>query len=54
MCLAPAEDLKPENLLLAEDGFMKLTDMGLAKFALGSNPGISAGLYVEDRSRGRG
>ncbi|CAE7018990.1 for [Symbiodinium sp. CCMP2456] len=28
-------DLKPENLLLAEDGFMKLTDMGLAKFVVG-------------------
>ena len=35
---APAKDLKPENLLLAEDGFMKLTDMGLAKFAITSAP----------------
>ncbi|CAE7405437.1 for [Symbiodinium natans] len=28
-------DLKPENLLLADDGFLKLTDMGLAKFVVG-------------------
>ena len=34
----PPKDLKPENLLLAEDGFMKLTDMGLAKFVLTSAP----------------
>jgi len=28
-------DLKPENLLLTAEGYLKLTDMGLAKFALG-------------------
>jgi cGMP-dependent protein kinase len=28
-------DLKPENLLLTAEGHLKLTDMGLAKFALG-------------------
>lgn len=28
-------DLKPENLLLAETGDIKLTDMGLAKFVIG-------------------
>lgn len=28
-------DLKPENLLLMEDGHCKLTDMGLAKFVIG-------------------
>ena len=28
-------DLKPENLLLAEDGFLKLTDFGFAKVVEG-------------------
>lgn len=28
-------DLKPENLLLSDGGFIKLTDMGLAKFVIG-------------------
>jgi cGMP-dependent protein kinase len=28
-------DLKPENLLLNEKGFCKITDMGLAKFVIG-------------------
>jgi len=28
-------DLKPENLLFTEKGFIKLTDMGLAKFVVG-------------------
>merc|ERR1712018_926270 len=28
-------DLKPENLLLCDLGHLKLTDMGLAKFAIG-------------------
>ncbi len=28
-------DLKPENLLLDTHGWLKLTDMGLAKFTLG-------------------
>ena len=31
-----AKDLKPENLLLAVDGCLKLTDMGLAKFVAAS------------------
>lgn len=28
-------DLKPENLMLVQSGFVKLTDMGLAKFVIG-------------------
>merc|ERR1712050_599995 len=28
-------DLKPENLLLTDKGYLKLTDMGLAKFVVG-------------------
>lgn len=28
-------DLKPENMLLTNDGYCKLTDMGLAKFVIG-------------------
>jgi len=28
-------DLKPENLLMNDQGFLKLTDMGLAKFVIG-------------------
>jgi serine/threonine protein kinase len=28
-------DMKPENLLLTEEGHIKLTDMGLAKFVIG-------------------
>jgi len=30
-------DLKPENLLITESGYVKLTDMGLAKFVIGKS-----------------
>jgi len=31
-------DLKPENLLIAEDGFLKLTDFGIYEMNAGIDP----------------
>ncbi|CAD8053516.1 unnamed protein product [Paramecium primaurelia] len=36
-------DLKPENLVLDEDGYMRLTDLGIARMNKGNNAGDTSG-----------
>ncbi|CAD8209176.1 unnamed protein product [Paramecium octaurelia] len=36
-------DLKPENLVLEEDGYMRLTDLGIARINKGNNAGDTSG-----------
>ncbi|CAD8197449.1 unnamed protein product [Paramecium octaurelia] len=36
-------DLKPENLVLDEDGYMRLTDLGIARMNRGNNAGDTSG-----------
>jgi serine/threonine kinase 32 len=35
--------LKPENLVLDEDGYMRLTDLGIARMNKGNNAGDTSG-----------
>ena len=36
-------DLKPENLVLDDEGYMRLTDLGIARISKGNNAGDTSG-----------
>lgn len=36
-------DLKPENLVIDEQGYMRLTDLGIARINKGNNAGDTSG-----------
>ena len=36
-------DLKPENLVLDDEGYMRLTDLGIARINKGNNAGDTSG-----------